>query len=367
MFYFFLGNTPALSQLELQTLFAGDFSPLHQAIVAYAQDIDISLLSKLAGTLKVATHITTIPKKELINQLVTVIEHSANKNIALTDYVGLDLGKSVFHAIKSQVKRSIRFVAMDTAPHELIMLSRQHVLELNILPSIESQDEVCLAQTTWIYDAQDWVSRDRQKPYRDIKKGMLPPKLARIIANLATCGKSGLTLADPFCGTGTVLMEGLMMGCNVIGSDTSAEAIKGAKSNLEWILSTPNLQPMTYDLKVADATHFHEAFASCDCIATEPYMGPLLDDRNPMGLEKIKNIARGLDKLYRGAFKSFLLSLPVGGRVVMTIPSFQVYGQVIDTISVDTLTSLGYNYISSVPYGKPGAAVVRNITILEKK
>lgn len=367
MFYFFLGNTPDLSKLELKTLFSGEFTQIHKEIVAYQDEVDLSVLPKLGGTMKVATQVAQIPQKELMSQLISLIENSENKNIALTDYLGLDLGKAVFHEIKSKVQRSIRFVAMDTNPHELVMLAHQHVLELNILPVPDSIDQVTLAKTTWIYDAEDWVSRDRSKPYRDIKRGMLPPKLARIIANLATSGKSGLTLADPFCGTGTVLMEGLMLGCNVIGSDTNEEAIKGAKSNLEWILSTPNLKPMTYDLKIADATHFHEAYPSCDCIATEPYMGPLLDDRNPSSLERIKNVAKGLDKLYRGAFKSFLLSLPVGGRVVMTIPSFHVYGKVIGTISVDTLTSLGYNYISSVPYSKPGGIVVRNITILEKK
>lgn len=244
------------------------------------------------------------------------------------------------------------------------MLSHQHVAEYNL---ISKGDEVTIAKTVWIYDAEDWISRDRNKPYRDIKRGMLPPKVARIMVNLATQGKSDITLADPFCGTGTVLSEAIMVGCHVVGGDTNPEAIPGTQSNLEWLLSTPGLPSKTYQLKLADATHFHETFPSVDCIATEPYMGPLLDERNPSSLDKIKNIAKGLDKLYRGAFKSFHQSLPVGGRVVMTIPSFAVYGKVIGTISVDTLVSLGYNYISSVPYAKPGAAVVRNITILEKK
>lgn len=157
-----------------------------------------------------------------------------------------------------------------------------------------------------------------------------------------------------------------MVGCNVIGSDTNPDAIPGTKSNLEWLLSTPNLVPRTYQLSVADATHFNEVFPSVDVIATEPYMGPLLDERNPSSLEKIKNIAKGLDKLYRGAFKSFAQALPQGGRVVMSIPVFHVYGREIQTISIDTLTQLGYNYVSAIPYSKPGGTVVRNITILEK-
>jgi tRNA G10 N-methylase Trm11 len=253
---------------------------------------------------------------------------------------------------------------MDTDEHELLMLAHQHVSEFNVIPV---EDKLVIAKTTWIYDAEDWVSRDRNKPYRDIKRGMLPPKVARIMVNLATKGKEDLTVADPFCGTGTVLSEAIMVGNNVVGSDTNPDAIPGTKSNLEWLLSTPSLKPRTYDLKIGDATHFDELFSSVDCIATEPFMGPLLDERNPSTLEKIKNIAKGLDKLYRGAFKAFAKALPVGGRVVMSIPVFHVYGRVIPTISIDTLGALGYNYVSAVPYSKPGAAVVRNITILEKK
>lgn len=362
--FFFLGNTPDLSLLELRKVYPGEFTMVTKDIASYDADLDLNSLPRLGGTMKVAQSLQVVSPKKLISTLVELISADTQKNIALTDYASLDLGRAVFHELKDKVERSIRFVSMETGPHELVMLSHQHVLELNLIPA---GGEVIIAKTVWIYDAEDWVSRDRSKPYRDIKRGMLPPKLARIITNLATGGKTGLTLADPFCGTGTVLMEAMMVGCNVLGGDTNPDAITGAKSNLEWILSTPGLTPKTYDLKIVDATHFDEVFPSCDCIATEPYMGPLLDERNPSPIEKIKNIAKGLDKLYRGAFKSFHKSLPVGGLVVMTIPSFQVYGKEIATISIDTLVSLGYNYISSVPYSKPGGIVIRNITILEKK
>lgn len=370
MFYFFLGNTPDFSLLELRTLYPGDFNLVAKEVASYSSELDLSGLSRLGGTRKVAQELATVGLADLTSKLTELIQADPAKNIAVTDYTDLGMERSVFHAIKSGVERSIRFVSLETTEHELLMLSHQHVSEFNLLPSgslpAGNAGNIIIAKTCWIYDAQDWVSRDRNKPYRDIKRGMLPPKVARIMVNLATKGQSGLTLADPFCGTGTVLMEAMMVGCHVIGSDTNPDAITGSKSNLAWLASTPNLQSTTYDLQMADATHFSETLPKVDCIATEPYMGPLLDERNPSTLEKIKNIAKGLDKLYRGAFKSFLPALPVGGRVVMSIPSFHVYNRVIPTISIDTLSSLGYNHLATVPYAKPGAAVVRNITILEK-
>lgn len=376
MYYFFLGNTPDLSLLELKTLYPGKFDLVTASIASYDAEIDLTLLSRLGGTRKVAKSLATVELKDLTPKLIELIASDkasaqggsavGGKNIALTDYADLGLERSVFHTIKSGVERSIRFVSMETTEHELLMLSHQHVSEFNLLPS---GDALIIAKTVWIYDAEDWVSRDRNKPYRDIKRGMLPPKVARIMVNLATRGNSGLTLADPFCGTGTVLSEAMMVGCHVVGSDTNPEAITGTKSNLEWLKSSPNslLKSLTYHLYELDATHFSEQVEKVDCIATEPYMGPLLDERNPSSLDKIKNIARGLDKLYRGAFKSFAKVLPIGGRVVMSIPTFQVYGRSLETISIDTLSSLGYNYVLAVPYSKPGAAVIRNITILEKK
>ncbi|MEI8232327.1 MAG: hypothetical protein WCG44_01150 [bacterium] len=365
--YFFLGNTPDLSLLELQTLYPGDFALVAKAIASYPHQLDLASLPRLGGTRKVALELAVVSLKELDAKLVElIVSDESGKNVALTSYLPEGMEPPAVIRIKKavSVSRPVRFVSMDTDEHELLMLSHQHVAEFNL---IAQDKKIIIAKTVWIYDAEDWVSRDRSKPYRDIKRGMLPPKVARIMVNLATRGQSGLTLADPFCGTGTVLSEAIMVGNNVIGGDTNPEAIPGTKSNLEWILSTPGINQATYDLYLADATHFDEVVKSVDCIATEPYMGPLLDERNPSSLEKIKNIAKGLDKLYRGAFKAFYRVLPVGGRVVMSIPTFHVYNRIIPTISLDSLSSLGYNHISEVGYAKPGAAVVRNITILEKK
>ena len=367
MHYFFLGNTPDLSILELQTLYPGDFELVTKNIASYAGEFELPSLGRLGGTRKVAKFLELVSQRSLESKLIELISiDDGGKNVAVTSYLPSDSQPLSLSTIKKEVAltRPVRFVSMDTQEHELLMLSHQHVSEFNAIPS---GDKIIIAKTVWIYDAEDWVSRDRNKPYRDIKRGMLPPKVARIMVNFATKGQAGLTLADPFCGTGTVLSEAIMVGCNVVGSDTNEQSIKGSKSNLEWILSTPGLAASTNHLLVADATHFDSVVQSVDCIATEPYMGPLLDERNPSSLEKIKNIARGLDKLYRGAFKSFHKVLPVGGRVVMSIPVFAVYGRLIETISIDSLTALGYNYISTVAYSKPGAAVIRNITILEKK
>ena len=59
---------------------------------------------------------------------------------------------------------------------------------------------------------------------------MIPPKLARTMINLAVGENDpkSITVFDPFCGTGTILMEGLMVGVTVMGSDLDHEAVHGA-------------------------------------------------------------------------------------------------------------------------------------------
>jgi len=366
MLYFFLGNTPDLSLLELESVTGSTFTRLTPFIAL--GDLDESKLPifhNLGGLRKIAIGTKNGHKNDVSDLLSEVLSTIPNKNVAITDYADCGLTKSDIHALKSSVTRPIRFVSMETKEHELLMLAHQNVAELNILPELSSSGNVVIACTSWIFDAEDWIKRDRNKPYRDIKRGMLPPKVARIMANLALRGDNTKSLYDPFCGTGTVLTEAALLGSKTLyGSDTNPDAITGSVANLNWLCDSYRLENTKYQIQLADATH--PPYASVDCIATEPYMGPLLDDRNPLPLDKIKDIAKGLDKLYRGAFKAWHKILPIGGRVVMTIPSFAVYGRVIPTISVDTVISLGYNYISSVPYGKPGATVIRNITIIEK-
>lgn len=364
MLYFFLGNTPDLSLLELQSLAGDSFAKLREGIVTSSPAVDLASLDRLGGTRKVASFLSVCPPQDLLAQLTQTITADSAKNVAVTDYAGTKLTPAELIGIKDSVRklRPLRFVSTTTGEHELLMLAHQHVSEFNLLPHASG---IAIAKTIWIFDAESWVKRDRQKPYRDIKRGMLPPKLARIMVNLATRGEP-LSLLDPFCGTGTILTEALLSGCRVVGSDTDERAVRGAGENCAWVARSADLPSPQFKLLVSDASHVSGQVKAVDAIASELYMGPLIDDRHLPSLDKLKNIAKGLDKLYRGALKDWRRILPSRGRVVITLPRFVVYNRVIESISIDTLTGLGYNYVSSAAYGKPGAAVIRHITILEK-
>lgn len=360
MYYAFLGHMPALSLLELNS-FSLHASSLAENIAVLEND-PFPVAHLLGGTIKLAQQVAKVDKDNVLSTLAKLMDEGESKNQAVTDYAGLSLSRGDLHHLKEGVARSIRLVSMDTTPHEAIMLVKQNVTEYNLL---RVGDHIIIARSIWFQNSLDWADRDRFRPYQDIKRGMLPPKLARLMVNLASCGREGILL-DPFCGTGTVLMEAALLGHQVVGSDNDGEAVDGARTNLDWLIEQYQLSGSSYHLYTEDATHISSHVEAADYIVSEPYMGPLLDKRQNLDLAELKNTAKGLDKLYRGCLRDWSKFIKPGGRIVMIFPSFLVGNRNIPTISIDTCQSLGYNTLASVPYSKPGAAVIRNITILEK-
>ena len=59
------------------------------------------------------------------------------------------------------------------------------------------------------------------------------PKLAKLLVNLSRA-KKGDRLLDPFCGTGSILIEAAIMGMECYGFDISARMISGCKENLKF-------------------------------------------------------------------------------------------------------------------------------------
>ena len=59
----------------------------------------------------------------------------------------------------------------------------------------------------------------------------MPPKIARCMVNLARA-RSGDLVLDPFCGTGSFLIEAGLIGCRVVGSDIKRRMVEGSMLNL---------------------------------------------------------------------------------------------------------------------------------------
>lgn len=60
----------------------------------------------------------------------------------------------------------------------------------------------------------------------------LSTRVARAVANIAVPEPAGVRAIDPCCGIGTVLVEALSMGVDIVGFDINPLAVRGARANL---------------------------------------------------------------------------------------------------------------------------------------
>ncbi|GLI08478.1 methyltransferase [Paenibacillus tyrfis] len=74
-----------------------------------------------------------------------------------------------------------------------------------------------------------WLKHSR-KPHN--YSTALSTRVARAVANLAVPQPAGIRAVDPCCGIGTVLVEALSMGIDIVGSDINPLAVRGARANL---------------------------------------------------------------------------------------------------------------------------------------
>lgn len=80
------------------------------------------------------------------------------------------------------------------------------------------------------YGEAIWL-RHQQKPQN--YSTALGTRLARAVVNIAVPVVAGKRVIDPCCGIGTVLVEAMSMGIDIVGYDMNPLAVRGARVNLD--------------------------------------------------------------------------------------------------------------------------------------
>lgn len=237
-----------------------------------------------------------------------------------------------------------------------------------------------IGKTEAVQPFAEYSRRDYGRPARDAYSGMLPPKLAKIMINIAAGARRDLFLLDPFCGSGTILQEALLAGHNVLGADIDKQAVASSRKNLEW-LTGEHRNLSTWRVEWADARRLEKAIKprSVDIIASEFYLGPPLSGRESR--EQIAVIEKELSALYRQALPSLAVALKDNGRAVFAWPYFKTQDVFIAVF--DELVRLGWEALEPYPqeyqktfplsrrgtllYGRPDQRLWREILILRKR
>lgn len=263
-----------------------------------------------------------------------------------------------------------RFVNQNFGNTKPSTIYKARVIEKGVdINIIYCDKNIHIGNTVAIQDIDRYSLRDFDRPKRDALVGMLPPKLAQIMINLAVPeGKNKTTIYDPFCGTGVIPMEGLLMGYDVIGSDIDERMVEYTTENLNWLVKnletneTPSFRVFKHDARHISKSELPEEITA---IVTEGYLGPALT-KFPTEEEQEK-IFRELSNLHLNWLKQVHALTKKDLRVVMCLTGFKKSGSIIHFPRFKELVNLaGYKIENTYSYDREDQIVVRDIVILTK-
>jgi len=367
-----LGRQPALGLAELESLYGSDHvRPLgpHALLDLPTEEINFK---NLGGTIKTARLLAEIPCADW-RKLSTYLIEKVPPYVKDLDAGKFTLGLSVYGLsvnvkqieatlleIKKQIRKSDRPVRI--VPNKQPALNSAQVLHNKLtykgaweLLLVEDGSKTLLAQTLFVQDIEAYGARDQARPARDARVGMLPPKLAQIMLNLSAGplraksfeswdsndGLRRIRVLDPFCGTGVVLQEALLMGYSVMGTDIDERMVEFSKKNIRWLFEKYPAIEGGVDIEAADATDYQwPGFSS---ITSELFLGRPLAALPPP--DKLKQIVSDANLITKKFLANLAPQLKDGRPICLAVPAWRKSGgELIDLPVLDKLTEMGYNY-----------------------
>lgn len=386
-----LGRQPDLGIAELESVFgAAAVHPVGNEAALLDIAADELDLQRLGGSIKLCAVLGEFEATRWPDLQHHVIQQLP-KSSALPTEGKLQLGISAYGlgvkaqqllgfglSLKKALKgggRSVRLI-----PNQSPALNSAQVLHNHLtgptgfeLVLVRHDNQTIYAKTVAEQDIELYTLRDRGRPRRDARVGMLPPKLAQIIINLAggQATPIGRRLLDPFCGTGVVLQEALLLGYSAYGTDLEPRMIDYSRANLEWLGRQFEISD-NYDLAVGDATTFRWE-APIDIVACESYLGqPFNTFPTHDKLDQVRGTCNAI-------IEKFLVNigsqLQPGARLCIAVPAWQQKpGLFIHLSALDHLEKLGYNRTSfehsrkpELIYSREDQVVARELLVITRK
>lgn len=359
-----LGRQPEISLAELEALFGKVFSAGKE--LARFNSVETPNIDRLGGCIKIAEKLNVEPL-----EFLRTIE-DGKITLGVSDFSrGSSARKSQSEALKLKKillrhGRSVRVVENKDA-----VLSTATSLHNGLSGKNPRKIELLKIEDEWyrvigVQDIDAYARRDQARPARDAKVGMLPPKLAQILINLCGDLKKDSRILDPFCGTGVVLQESLLMGYTAYGTDLEPRMIDYSKRNLEWFTG----QKERYDLEVGDATAF-KWNGKIDAVACEGYLGSPMS--NAPAEIKLKAEKQNCSSIVLGFLKNISTQIKSGTPVTIAAPAWLREDGSYSRMKIhDEIEEIGFE-ISPLTRGKgllyyrEGQVVARDILILKKK
>ncbi len=384
MYIAMLGRQPAIGMAELERAF-GDvtwFSDTSACIQADSLDV-----TRFGGTLKAGRVVGELSGdwRRASDQLIkTYSAQWANFDGKIT--VGIsaygfkvssrDVQKTGI-ILKQRLKTknvSVRLIpnaepAHNTATshHNKLGLADNKV---ELLVVRNKSGKVIIAESVGAQNITALAARDQGRPKRDAFVGMLPPKLAQIMVNLAQPTSQKATILDPFCGTGVILQEAALLGYNVYGTDLSEKMVDYSRQNMTWLSKTYNTSP-DYRIDQGDAMT-HQWQQPIDAVVAEGYLGqPFSAPPSPAKLIEVRG---NCDHIIGEFLKNLSTQIQPGTKLCIAVPAWRATDESFTHLPlINKLDRLGYRQVTlknvrtqELLYYREDQVVARELLILEK-
>lgn len=434
MYIALLGRQPEISIAELAAVFGADCVNRISQQFAKVQTSQFDITT-LGGTIKCAEVITELPasrtdKASLLAASRFITQHYQAKwahsphkiTLGLSAYnlaVGARDVQKTGLILKSSLKKSgtsLRLIpndqpALSTATaHNNKLGGSPYKVELLLIKTTDRR--LIIAESRGVQNITAYTRRDRHRPKRDAFVGMLPPKLAQIMLNLAM-GAGSLTgqksctgripaissksnasgnavrrtidlperlesdpltevgrrhplILDPFCGTGTVLQEALLAGYDVVGTDLSQKMVDYTTENLSWLQSTFTAPGNVIDIHQANATTHHWPNSeNLTAVVCETYLGQPFSA--PPAPQKLAEVVGNCNHIITGFLANLRPQLAPNTPLCIAVPAwYDASGRAAHLPLIKNLQQLGYYQLNHTPliYRRPDQIVARELLVL---
>lgn len=371
-----LGRQPEISVAELEAL-GFLVREVVQRGEAWLAKVEIEEMrfdpARLGGTMKLAATLTQNP----LDYLAKMPEGKIT--FGVSDYSSRAIARTAlaealkWKRILVRHGRSVRIV-----DNKNNVLSSATVLHNGLAGKNERKVELVRLDGEWyrtimVQDIDAYSRRDQARPARDAKVGMLPPKLAQILINLCGLLPEGARILDPFCGTGVVLQEAVLMGYRAYGTDLSERMVEYSEKNLAWLRLPRHPENGIFEVVRGDATKFRWE-PPIDAVACESYLGvPMSQIPGEMKLKEQKQECR---TIILGFLKNLAGQIAPGTPVVVAMPAWRRRSDEGEKSGfarlniLDEIQKLGYNVNNKsregLFYCRSNQIVARDIIILRK-
>lgn len=382
MYVAILGRQPAISIAELERVY-GDvrwFSDTSALIETDSLDIQ-----RLGGTQKAGRVIKKTPGGDWRKASIQIVQHYAK---AWATYEGkITLGISAYGfnistreiqktglVLKTKLKNTSASLRLIPNQEEALSTATSHHNKLGLsdnkveLIVVRGQSGIVIAESTGAQNITALAARDQGRPKRDAFVGMLPPKLAQIMINLAGVEKG--RVLDPFCGTGVILQEALLMGYEAYGTDLNEKMIRFTAENLTWLEKSHKVTTQ-WKIQEGDATST-KWVPPIDAVVAETYLGqPFSAPPSPAKLTEVRG---NCNHIISEFLKNIGKQLKPGTPLVLAVPAWKdTVGHFTHLPLIGQLEPLGYKQAALVTvrpdqllYFRPDQVVARELLILTK-